>query len=57
MHGKFGLFSPVLCAVFLCVHTTSYDAYNFTTDGYGIFNVRTHVYICEWGSYYDHASH
>ena len=31
-------FSP-LCAVFSFFHTTGCDAYSFTTDGYGIFNV------------------
>ena len=28
------------CAVFSCFHTTGCEAYYFTTDGYGIFNVR-----------------
>ena len=35
-----------LCEVFSCFHTTGYDAYSFTTDGYGIFNVRTDVGAC-----------
>ena len=30
-------------AVFLCDHTTDYEAYSFTTDEYGIFNVRTQL--------------
>ena len=32
-----------LYAVFLCFHTTGYESYPFTTDGYGIFNVRTNL--------------
>ena len=27
-----------------CLHTTGCEAYSFTTDGYGIFNVRTCIY-------------
>ena len=30
-------------AVFLCDHTTGCEAHSFMTDGYGIFNVRTHL--------------
>ena len=41
----FGL-SLLLCAVCSCFHTTDCDAYSFTTDGYGIFNVRTHLGAC-----------
>ena len=33
----------VLCAACLCVHATGYEADSFTTDGYGIFNVSTHL--------------
>ena len=40
--------SPVY-AVLLCDHTTSCEAYSFTTDGYGIFNVRTIL-----GAYHTH---
>ena len=32
--------------VFSCFHTTVCEAYSFKTDGYGIFNVRTHVGAC-----------
>ena len=61
MHGEFGPFSPgkasshsarnppcffLLCAVFSWFHTTGCEAYSFTTDGYGIFNVRTNVRAC-----------
>ena len=35
-----------LCAVFACIHTTGCEAYSFTTDEYGIFNVRTNVGAC-----------
>ena len=61
MHGKFrsfslgklsshctalpSVFSP-LCAVFLCFYNTGCGAYSFTTDGYGIFNKRTHLGVC-----------
>ena len=37
------LFLFFMCAVFSCFHTTGCEAYSFTTDGYGIFNVRTNV--------------
>ena len=30
-------------AVFSCFYTTGCDAYSFTTDGYGIVNVRTNL--------------
>ena len=33
-------------AVFLCDYTTSCEAYSFTTDEYGIFNVCTNVGAC-----------
>ena len=32
-----------LCAVCSCFHTTGCQAYSFTTDGYGIFNVCTNL--------------
>ena len=35
-----------LWTVFSCFHTTSYEAYSFTTDGYGIFNVSTNLGVC-----------
>ena len=41
-----------LCAVFSYFHTTGCEAYSFTTDGYGNFNMRTNVGACrthEWG--------
>ena len=38
-----GICSPVMCAVFSCVHTTGFSV---TTDGYGIFNERTHTGAC-----------
>ena len=37
----FGLFFR--CAVFSCFHSTFCEACSFTTDGYGIFTVRTNV--------------
>ena len=37
---------PFLCAVFSCFDTTGCEAYSFTTAGYGIFNVRTHLGAC-----------
>ena len=33
-------------AVFLCDHTSSCEAYSFTTDGYGIFNMRKNLGAC-----------
>ena len=33
-------------AVFVCDHTTGCESYSFTTDGYGIFNVRTNLGTC-----------
>ena len=38
--------SPSVCTVFLCEHTTRCEAYSFTADGYGIFNLRTHSGAC-----------
>ena len=38
-------FLPV-SATLSCFHTTGCGAYSFTTDGYGIFNVRTHLGAC-----------
>ena len=32
--------------VFSCDHTTCWKAYYFTTDGYGIFNVRRNLGAC-----------
>ena len=55
MQGKFGLLSQgkasshstalpgcffLMCAVFSCFHTNGREAYSFTTDGYGICNVK-----------------
>ena len=37
------LITNLVCAVFLCDNTTGSEAYSFTTDGYGTFNVRTNV--------------
>ena len=34
------------CAAFSFVHTTGCEAYSFTTDGYGIINMRIHVGAC-----------
>ena len=34
---------PVCSGVFSSFHTTCSDTYSFTTDGYGILNVRKHV--------------
>ena len=39
-------FQFFLGAVFPCFHTTGCEAYSFTTDGYGIFNVCTIVGAC-----------
>ena len=36
----------LMSAVFVCEYTTGGDAYSFTTVGYGIFNVRTHLGVC-----------
>ena len=39
--------SVFLCAVFSCFNTgTGCEAYSFTADGHGIFNVRTHLGAC-----------
>ena len=61
MHGQFGLLSPgkasshstalpsfifTMCALFSCLHTTGCEAYSFTTDEYGIFNMHTNVGAC-----------
>ena len=41
------LISPFfLCAMFSCFYITGCEAYTFTTDGYGIFNVRTDLGAC-----------
>ena len=32
--------------MFSCFQNTDCEAYSFTTDGYGIFNVRTNVGAC-----------
>ena len=42
----FLLFFFFLCAVFSCFHSTGCEAYSFTTDGYGIFNVRKNLGAC-----------
>ena len=40
--------TSLVYAVFVCDRTTGCEceAYSFTTDGYGIFNVRTNVGAC-----------
>ena len=49
-------FFIILCfcvRTFSCFHTTVCEAYSFATDGYWIFNVRTHLGACrthEWRS-------
>ena len=40
------LFLLLLCALLSCLYTAGCEAYPFTTDGYGIFNVRTHLGAC-----------
>ena len=35
------LITSLVYAAFLCDHITGCEAYSFTTDGYGIFNVST----------------
>ena len=42
------LITSLVYAVFFCDHTSSCEAYSFTTDGYicGIFNVPTHLGVC-----------
>ena len=39
-------FTSFVYAVLLCDHTNGCEAYSFTTDGYGIFIVRTHFCLC-----------
>ena len=41
--GRWRLIIGQVYAVFLCDHTTGCEAYSFTTDGYGIFNMRTNL--------------
>ena len=43
--GNSGRFPGVALVPYrnLSDHTTFCEAYSFTTDGYGIFNVRTHL--------------
>ena len=36
-------YQHIVHAVFSCDHTTGCEAYSFTTDGYGIFNVHTNL--------------
>ena len=38
------LFPPCVQYVFSCFDTTGCEAYSFTTDGYGIFNVHTNLF-------------
>ena len=40
------LMTSLVYAVFLCDRTAGCVAYSFTTDGYGIFNMRTHLGAC-----------
>ena len=40
------LITSLVFAVFLDDYTTGCEAYSFTTDGYGIFNVRKNVGAC-----------
>ena len=42
----FFFFFSFLCAVFSCFDTTDCEAYCLTTDGFGIFNVRTNLGTC-----------
>ena len=40
-------YQPIVCAVILCVTTppaVGAASYSFTTDGYGIFNVRAFIF-------------
>ena len=39
-------FLPVCSGFFSCLSTTGCDANSFTTDGYGIFYVRTNLGAC-----------
>ena len=43
---RYPAFSLSLYAVFSCFYTTGFVAYSFTTDRYGIFNVRTNLSVC-----------
>ena len=40
------LITSLVHAVFLCDPTTGCEAFSFTTDGYGIFNVCTNLGVC-----------
>ena len=40
------LITNLVYAVFVCDQNTGYEAYSFTTAGYGIFNVRTKLDAC-----------
>ena len=42
----FLFFHCFLCAVFLCFYTSGCEVYSFTTDRFGIFNVRTNLGAC-----------
>ena len=44
--GASQFFFSLLCAEVSCLHTTGTEAYSFTTDGYGIFNVRANMGAC-----------
>ena len=44
--SNFNLLTSLVYAVFLCDHTTGCEDYSFTTDAYGIFNVRTSLDAC-----------
>ena len=37
---------PPPCAAFLCFHTIGCEAYSFTTDGHGIFNLSKKLGAC-----------
>ena len=45
-YPAFFFLSFCLYAVFSCFHTTGYEAYSCTTDGYRNFNVRTNLGAC-----------
>ena len=38
-------FCSLLCAMFSCFHTTSWEVYSFTTDGYGVIK-QPHKFGC-----------
>ena len=42
----FPLWFRLVYTVFLCDDSTGYEAYSFTTDAFGVFNVRTNLGAC-----------